>query len=190
MFDVSLRPIFPAFINHLLERFILQNLVNNTTNLPSARPLSNRAYSILDMRKQLFKRDKSKLGLNMRVLTQVPSCMRLFSPKTRRNTIHISQRRQRSFQIQLTTLRQIRILPVILEVKKGTSTLDLRLNHTRRRDFGDVVFGVAFAEGLKDCAADLEDVSWDCAADDEVALVVESLGEGLVVDDRVAGFEA
>ena len=190
MFDISLRPFFPAFVNHLLERFILQNLVNNTTNLSSAGPLSNRAYSILDMLKQLIKRDKSKLRLNMRVLTQVPSCMRLFSPKTGRNTIHIPQRRQRSLQIQLTTLRQIRIFPVILEAKKSTSALDLRLDHAGRRDFGDVVFGVAFAEGLEDRGADLEDVGWDCAADDEVALVVEGLGEGLVIDDCVAGFEA
>ena len=53
-----------------------------------------------------------------------------------------------------------------------------------------MVFEVDLTERSCDSGANFEDISWDGVANDEMALVIQSLREGLVVDESVAGFEA
>src|SRR5271156_3004253 len=102
------------------------------------------------MRQQFIEGQKSQFSFNVSILTQMSSRMGLLRSKTRSNAIYISQTRQSSFQIQLTALSQIRIFTIIFESKQGTSSFDLSLDHTRRCDFSNMVFGIYFAKCSQD----------------------------------------
>src|SRR5277367_2033591 len=100
------------------------------------------------------------------------SRMRLLSSETWCNAINIPQTRQRRFKVQLATLSQVRVLSIIVESKQGTPSLDLRLHHTWRSDFCNMVFHVYLTECGRDSCTDFEDVGGDGVADDEMALVI------------------
>jgi hypothetical protein len=83
--------------------------------------------------------------------------MRVFGSERLLNTEHIAQTRQTCFEVQLTTLRQVRFLAVVVELEQAGATFHRRLNDTRRRNFHDSVFGIDGSESGQDGSSDLHD---------------------------------
>lgn len=73
------------------------------------------------------------------------------------NTEHISQTRQTRLEVQLTTLREVGFLSVVVELEQACTTLDRSLDDARRGDFHDSVLGVGGSEGGQDSGSDLHD---------------------------------
>jgi hypothetical protein len=53
-----------------------------------------------------------------------------------------------------------------------------------------LVFEVDLTKGREDCGTNFEDCGGDGVTEDKMALVIEGLWEGLVVDESVARFSA
>jgi hypothetical protein len=62
------------------------------------------------------------------------------------------------------------------------------LHHAGRSDFGDVVFEVDLTEGSENRRTNFENGGWNGVTEDKMALVVEGLWEGLIIDEGVPGF--
>jgi hypothetical protein len=62
------------------------------------------------------------------------------------------------------------------------------LHHAGRGDFGDVVFEVDLTEGSENRRTNFENGSWNGVTEDKMALIVEGLWEGLIIDEGVPGF--
>ena len=124
----------------------------------------------------------------MSVFGQVTTGVTLFGPERFLNTEDVSETRQARLEVQLGTLREVRLLAVVVKREEGRATLDLGLDHARRGDFEESEVGVRLAEGGQERGADFEDGRGVLATDDEVTRVGEQ-GRVRFLKTRIMGDE-
>lgn len=124
----------------------------------------------------------------MSVFGQVTTGVTLFGPERFLNTEDVSETRQARLEVQLGTLREVRLLAVVVKREEGRATLDLGLDHARRGDFEEAEVGVRLAERGQERGADFEDGRGVLATDDEVTRVGEQ-GRVRFLKTRIMGDE-
>lgn len=101
-----------------------------------------------------------------------PTGMRVFSSERLLHAKNVTQTRQTRFEIQLTTLRQVCFLTVVVELEQTRTAFDGCLNDTGRGDFHDGVFCVDGTERSEDGSSDLHDSGRGFGSEVEVSQVL------------------
>lgn len=150
--------------------------------------MTRETYKLLDMVEQVVEIDKGELSLDVSVFGQVAPGVTLFGPERFLNAEDVSETRQARLEVQLGTLREVRLLAVVVKREEGRATLDLGLDHARRGDFEEAEVGVRLAERGQERGADFEDGRGVLATDDEVTRVGEQ-GRVRFLQTRILGDE-
>jgi len=108
--------------------------------------------------------------------------MRVLSPETLLNSVHISQTRQARLQVQLTGLSQVRLGPVVIDREQRRTTLDGGLDHAGRGDLEDFLVGEGFSELSENGSSDFEDGGGGFSSKGEVTGVGDEVGRGFLYD--------
>jgi hypothetical protein len=128
-------------------------------------------HNFLNVGHQLVKVQEGQLGLDVRVLAQVPPRVTLLGAEALRDTEDVSETGQARLEVELGALRQVRLRAVVVEREQSRSSFDLGLDHTRGSDFEEAEGGVRVAEGLKEGGADFEDAGGCLASEHEVTSI-------------------
>jgi hypothetical protein len=91
--------------------------------------------------------DERQLGLEVGVLGEMPARVRVLRAEALLEAEHVAKRGQARLEVELRALREVRLLPVIVQLEERRAALDLRLDDAGRRDLEQVVRGVDRAEG-------------------------------------------
>lgn len=124
--------------------------------------------------------EERKLGLEMRVLAQVTTGVTLLGTERLLDAEDVAQTRETCLEVELRALREVRVLAIVAELEQGRSTLDLRLDHARRRHLQQADLLVRLAERAEEGRAHFEDVGRRLASDDEVTSICEQVGIALL----------
>jgi hypothetical protein len=117
-------------------------------------------HDALEVVEKVVEGDENKLSLKMGVLRQVssgqhpsklttvysPPGQTLLGSETLLDTVDISQTWQHGLEVKLTTLSQVSLGAVVVELEQGRTTLDRSLDHTWGSDLGNSSLIESFSE--------------------------------------------
>lgn len=159
-------------------------------------------YHGLNVIHQILEVDESQLGFQMRVFRQVseaqleiksgmcgdfkylPTRVRVFGSERLLHTENIAQTGQTRLEIQLTTLRQVRFLAVVVELEQARTAFDGCLHDTRRSDFHDGVLCVDGSESAQDRGSNFHDSGRGFGSKVEMSQVLTHGEIGFLKRDR------
>lgn len=79
-----------------------------------------------------------------------PPSQTLLSPETFLNTVDVTQTRQDSLEVELTTLGEVGLGSVVVKFEKGRTTLNRGLDHTWRSNLSDSALVEALSESTEE----------------------------------------
>lgn len=92
------------------------------------------------------------------------------------DTVDITQTRQDSLEVELTTLGEVGLGSIVVKLEKSRAALDRRLNHTWWSDFGDSTLVEALSESTEEESTESHNRGGDFTTEFEMSKVGSDRG--------------